>query len=97
MSTTTLKLSDDLKSRITPLAEAAGKTPHAWMVEALEAQVALAEMREAFIADAHAAAADIDAGGPLFAAEEVHAYMLDRARGKPARRPSRAKRTSRRG
>lgn len=45
MSTTTLKLSDELKSRITPLAEAAGKTPNAWMVEVLEAQVALADRR----------------------------------------------------
>jgi hypothetical protein len=32
------------------LAEAAGKTPHAWMIDALEAQAALAEMRETFIA-----------------------------------------------
>ena len=57
IATTTLKLPAPLKARIAPLAEAAGKTPHAWMVDALEAQVALAEMREAFIADAEASAA----------------------------------------
>ncbi|NJN40650.1 MAG: hypothetical protein HC807_07260, partial [Gammaproteobacteria bacterium] len=72
-ATTTLKLPEELKSRIAPLAEAMGKTPHAWMVDALAAQAALAEMREAFIADALASAAEIDAGGPLYAAEEVHA------------------------
>jgi predicted transcriptional regulator len=86
-STTTLKLPEPLKARIAPLAEAAGKTPHAWMVEALEAQAALAEMREAFIAEAEAAAAATDAGGPLYAAEDVRAYILARAAGKKPRKP----------
>ena len=95
MSTTTLKLSDDLKSRIAPIAKAAGKTAHVWMVEALESQVALAEMRDGFIADAQAAAAAIDAGGALYAAEDVHAYIIARAQGKPARRPAPAKRAAR--
>lgn len=93
---TTLKLADDLKARIAPLAEAAGKTPHAWMVEALEAQAALAEMREAFIADAMASAAEVDAGGTLYAAEDVHAYIAARAQGKAARRPAPIKRNLRR-
>ena len=87
-TTTTLKLPDDLKTRIAPLAEAVGKTPHAWMVEALEAQAALAEMRELFIADAQASAAEVDAGGPLYAAEDVHAYIVARASGRPARKPT---------
>jgi predicted transcriptional regulator len=85
--TTTLKLSEDLKARITPLAEAEGKAPHAWMVDALEAQATLAEMREAFIADAEASAAELDAGGALYAAEDVHAYISARASGKSVRRP----------
>ena len=86
-STTTLKLPEPLKARIAPLAEAAGKTPHAWMIDALETQAALAEMREAFIAEAEASAAAVDAGGPLYAAEDVHAYIMARAIGKAARRP----------
>ena len=36
-ATTTLKLPEALKHRIAPLASAAGRTPHAWMLEALEA------------------------------------------------------------
>jgi predicted transcriptional regulator len=87
-TTTTLKLSDDLRERIVPLARAAGKTTHAWMVEALEAQAALAEMRESFITDAQAAADEIDAGGPLYAAEDVHAYIVGRAQGRTVRRPT---------
>jgi len=86
-SSTTLKLPESLKERIGPLAEAAGKTPHAWMVEALEVQAALAETWESFVAEAEAAAAEIDTGGPLYAAEDVHAYIVGRASGRKVARP----------
>jgi predicted transcriptional regulator len=86
-ATTTLKLPAPLKARIVPLAQSVVKTPHAWMVDALEAQVMLAEMREAFVAEAEASAADIDAGGPLYAAEDVQAYIVARAAGKRAPKP----------
>ena len=90
-ATTTIKLPDDLKQRIAPLAEAAGKTAHAWMVEALERQAAMAEAREAFLQEAEASAAEIDAGGALFAAEDVAAYLLSRAAGKAPARPKRVR------
>ena len=51
-STTTLKLSDELKARIASAAQQSGKTAHAFMVEALELQTELAERRSAFVADA---------------------------------------------
>ena len=86
--TTTLKLPDDLKERIAPLAAAQGKSPHAWMVEALQAQVAMADMRAGFVADALAAAADIDRGGALFARDDVAAYLRGRAAGDRPARPS---------
>ncbi len=91
-ATTTLKLPEPLKARIAPLAEAAGKTPHAWVIDALEVQAALAEMREGFIAEAEASAAEVDAGGPLYPAEDVHAYITARAAGKTTRRPLPARR-----
>jgi predicted transcriptional regulator len=79
---TTIKLPDELKERIAPLADAAGKSAHAWMVEALERQADLAEAREAFIQDAEVTAAEVDAGGALFAAEDVASYLFARAAGK---------------
>jgi predicted transcriptional regulator len=94
-SRTTLKLPNSLKARIAPLAEAERKTPHAWMVDALEAQAALAETREAFIAEAEASAAEVDAGGPVYAAKEVHGYILARAAGKTAPRPKPVRRAGR--
>ena len=87
-TSTTLKLPDELKARIAPLAELVGKTPHAWMIEALEAQAKLAEMRRSFIEDALASAAEVDAGGPLYAMEDVHAYIRARAAGKTVERPN---------
>lgn len=86
-SATTIKLPDELKQRIAPLAEAAGKTAHAWMVEALDRQAAMSEAREAFLRDAEASAAEVDAGGALYAAEDVAAYLLSRTAAKPAARP----------
>jgi predicted transcriptional regulator len=94
-TSTTLKLPAELKARIAPLAESAGKTPHAWMVEALQAQAELAEMREAFLAEALASAAATDAGGPLYAMEDVHAYIRARAAGKKVSRPRPISRTRR--
>ncbi len=94
-TSTTLKLPDELKSRIAPLAESAGKTPHAWMVEALQAQAELAELRESFVAEALASAAETDAGGPLYAMEDVHAYIRARAAGRKPSRPKPLARTGR--
>jgi predicted transcriptional regulator len=93
-SATTIKLPEDLKQRIAPLAEAAGKTAHAWMVEALERQAAMAEAREAFLRDAEESAAEVDAGGPLYAADDVAAYLLSRAAGRPAARPRRVRKSA---
>jgi len=90
-STTTLKLPEELKARIAAAAAKAGKTPHAFMVEALELQVERAEMRRAFIADALSAAAEIDAGGPLYAMEDVQAYIRAKVAGKSPKRPRPAK------
>ncbi len=47
----------------------------------------LAGMREAFIAEAESSAAEVDAGGPLYAAKDVRAYVVARAAGKAAPRP----------
>ena len=85
-ATTTLKLPENLKKRIAPLAESAGKTPHAWMVEALEMQAALAE-RKAFVASALAAEKDVERSGKVYAFDEVRRHMHALAQGKNVKRP----------
>ena len=86
-ATTTLKLPENLKARIASAAQVAGKSPHAFMVEALETQARLAEIRASFINDAIASAAEVDAGGALYAMEDVGTYIRARTAGKAAKRP----------
>jgi predicted transcriptional regulator len=84
---TTLKLPERLKKRLGPLAKSAGKTPHAWMIEALETQATLAEKRRAFIADARAAEKEVEKTGVVYRADDVHRYIRARAAGKKSLRP----------
>lgn len=91
-ATTTLKLSDSLKKRIAPLAESAGKTPHAWMVEAIESQATLAEKRKAFVAEALAAEKEVEKTGWVYRAGDVHRYIRARASAKKVPHPKLVKR-----
>jgi predicted transcriptional regulator len=85
--TTTLKLKPELIRKIRALAKKAGRSPHAWMVSAIQREAEYSAAHEKFLADGEAALAAIDAGGPTYAAEDVHAYILAKAAGKKARRP----------
>jgi len=85
--TTTLKLPEKLKRRIAPLAKSADKTPHAWMLEALELQASLAERRRSFVADALDSEKQVRESGKAYRAEDVHRYIRARASGKKPARP----------
>ena len=85
--TTTLKLPEKLKRRIVPLAKSADKTPHAWMVEALELHTTLAERRKSFVAEALAAEKQVEESGKVYRAEDVHRYIRGRAAGRKPGRP----------
>jgi len=85
--TTTLKLSEKLKRRIAPLAKSADKTPHAWMLEALELQASLAERRRSFVADALDSEKQVRESAKAYRAEDVHRYIRARASGKKPARP----------
>lgn len=87
MPATTLKLSDELKARVTTLARDAGRSPHAFMIDAIERQTLLAERRKAFVASALASREETLRTGSAYDAKDVHAYFAARAEGKPARRP----------
>ena len=86
-ATTTLKLPEQLKTRIVPLAEAAGKSPHAWMIDALEERVEQSEAYAAFVAEALEAEQEMQRTGEVYAMEDVHQYLLDKLDGKPVKRP----------
>ena len=85
--TTTLKLPEQLKARIAPLAEATGKSPHAWMIEALEERVVHSEAYAEFMAEALEADREMTETGEGYAAEDVHAYLRAIIAGEHATRP----------
>jgi predicted transcriptional regulator len=86
--TTTLKLPEALKTRIAQVADAAGKTPHAFMVEALQAQTDLAEKRREFVDSALLAREEVAQYGLVYDADEVFSYIQALLEGKEAVRPA---------
>ena len=84
--TTTLKLSEALKSRIAVLAESAGKTQHAFMVEALEAEAQRSELRRDFVGSALKAEQEVAQYGEVYSMDAVHRYFSDKLGGKLTRK-----------
>lgn len=87
MSTTSLKLPDELKQRAAHAALELGVSPHAFMVAAIEQAATAAEQRARLVADARAARSEMLETGKGFAADEVHAYLKARVAGKQATKP----------
>ena len=87
MSTTSLKIPEDVKQLAVAAAKQQGITPHAFMVDAIRVAASNAEKRSRFVADALAARANVLESGKGYAAEDVHAYLRARAQGKPAAKP----------
>lgn len=88
MPAVTLKLPETLKARINALAAASGKSPHAFMLDALAAQIAREESRGAFVASALQAREEVARYGRVMEGADVHKWLLARAAGgKKASRP----------
>jgi predicted transcriptional regulator len=90
-SSTTLKLPAELKDRVAEAAEAAGRSPHAFMVEAIEAQTRIAERRREFVASALEAEREVVQSGLVYDGDEVLSYLQSKLSGEPVRRPRRRK------
>lgn len=87
MSTTSLKLSDELKQRAVAAAEQKGVSPHAFMVQAIEQAAAAAEKRAGFVGEAKVAREQMLSSDKGYDASEVHAYLKARVAGDMVARP----------
>jgi predicted transcriptional regulator len=87
MSTTTIRLSDELKARIEAAADKAGRSPHAFILALIERGTEQAEQRASFVAEALAAREEFAQDRLGYDAEELHRYFAQRAEGKKVRRP----------
>lgn len=87
MATTSLKLPDALKERVAKLAEAAGKTPHAFMVEAISVETERTEKYQQFLARAQESKREFDETGIAYDADEVNAYFRAKIQGVTLSKP----------
>lgn len=87
MSTTTIRLPEDLKARITVAANRAGTTSHNFILEAIAEKAEHDERRASFHEQAEQRYANIIATGMTIPWADMQAYLEKRAAGKTAPRP----------
>jgi len=87
MSTTSLKLPEDVKQLAIAAARQRGVSPHAFMVDAIRAVASAEERRAAFVAGALDARAETVRTGKGYKASEVHEFLKQRTQGKKAIKP----------
>jgi predicted transcriptional regulator len=78
VSTTSLKLSEELKLRAAAAAQELGISPHAFMVEAIRQATDAAAQRAQFVAQASAARDEMQQSGLGLDTDEVSAYLRKR-------------------
>jgi predicted transcriptional regulator len=86
-STTSIKLPEDLKEKISTLSQGVAQTPHAYMVDAIAQKVARDEKRREFIQSALDSRAETKRTGLVYDGDEVLKYFRDRVAGKKVKRP----------
>ena len=82
MSTTTIRLSDELKARVTEAAKRAGTTAHGFILEAIAEKTALDERRADFRDEAEDRYSRIIASGESIAWDDMRSYLKAKASNK---------------
>ena len=88
MSTTTIRLPQELKARIAAAADRAGLTTHGFILQAIAEKAEEAEQRGSLQALAEQRYKDIAASGRTIPWSEMRSYLRARAGGRKARRPA---------
>lgn len=88
MSTTTIRLPEDLKARVAAAAEREGTTAHGFILDAIAEKTDAAERRNDFLDVAERRHAEILASGKAVAWSEMRSYLEDRLAGRKVRRPT---------
>lgn len=87
MSTTTIRLPEELKERVAAAAKRAGTTAHGFILEAIAEKTALDEQRAEFDAQAEARYARIVSSGKTIPWQEMRRYLEAHIAGEPAEPP----------
>jgi predicted transcriptional regulator len=87
MSTTTIRLPEDLKARVAAAAKRAGTTAHSFILEAIAEKADLTERRAEFHDVAEKRYANLLASGKAIPWEKMRRYLENRIAGKTVVRP----------
>lgn len=86
MSTTTIRLPDELRARVETVAAAQGSTTHAFLVQAIAEVTERIERRQAFLAEGAQRLREMERSGEYLTADDLRGHAEALARGeKPAR------------
>ena len=88
MSTTTIRIEEQLKERLAAAAQLSGKTPHAFILDAIAQTVEQIEIDAQFDRLADERWAEVLSSGKTVPWDAARAYLEARARGDKARRPA---------
>ncbi len=88
MSTTTIRLPEDLKARIAAAAKRAGTTSHSFILEAIAEKADQEERRADFNEVAEQRYARIVESGKTIPWNEMRGYLEERLAGRKTKRPS---------
>lgn len=87
MSTTTIRLPDDLKARVAEAAKRAGTTTHGFILEAIAEKTAQDEIRAGFETEAENRYARIIASGETISWADMRHYLKAKIAGKDTSLP----------
>jgi predicted transcriptional regulator len=88
MATTTIRIDDELKTRVASAAERTGKTAHAFILEAIAQTVEQVEQDDEFHRLADERWSKVLAKGKTVPWDEAKAYLAARARGERPIKPA---------
>lgn len=87
MSTTTIRIPDELKARLSRIAEQQGISTHGLILDAIAEKADALEQRQSFYAEAEARYAEVLKTGLAITWDDMNAYLDARIAGKHAPRP----------
>jgi len=87
MSTTTIRMPEDLKEKVARAAKRAGKTSHGFILDAISEKADLEDRRADFVETAERRHDGIAASGMTIPWSQMRKYLERRADGAPAVRP----------
>ncbi len=82
VSTTSLKLTEEIKLQVTSAAKELGITPHAFMVQAIKQASINAELRRTLIEDSNNARNEVLKDGKVYESDKVFKHLKARIAGK---------------